>query len=161
MPSGQINFRGLLVGGASSCQSERSSPSALAIRGIQSDTSVGQAIVPAGGLQAAVGTKQTTHTIHRGHGAAKLQKFASKQRGGLKRACSQDWLPHKNARLQWQAEEVVAKLPYRTAPSRSRLSKFCPLSECFQSRARKPAVTSNIATPSEAYPTKSPWRSPW
>jgi hypothetical protein len=32
--------------------------------------------------------------VCRRHGAAKPEKFASKPRGGLKPACSQDWLPH-------------------------------------------------------------------
>jgi hypothetical protein len=64
---------------------------------------VGQAIVPAGGFQAAVDTEPATHKlgthfsgfVSRRHRAAKPEKFASSPGGGLKPACSQDWLPHK------------------------------------------------------------------
>jgi len=42
--------------------------------------------------------------VSRGHGAAKPEKFASKEGGGLKPASSQDWLPHENAKLQRRPE---------------------------------------------------------
>jgi hypothetical protein len=49
--------------------------------------------------------------VSRRQGAAKPEKFVSQQGGGLKPACSQDWLPHERprstaseARLKRQAE---------------------------------------------------------
>jgi hypothetical protein len=54
-------------------------------------------------FQAAVDTEPATHKlgthfsgfVSRRHRAAKPEKFASSHGGGLKPACSQDWLPHK------------------------------------------------------------------
>jgi hypothetical protein len=52
-----------------------------------------------------------------------------------------------------QTDEELAKIPCRTAPLRSRLSKCHLFSGRFQSRARKQAVSSNSASPSEVCPT--------
>jgi hypothetical protein len=56
--------------------------------------------------------------VSRRHRAAKPEKFASSQGGGLKPACSQDWLPHKRPKpsgersslnLSWTSQSMSTK----------------------------------------------------
>jgi hypothetical protein len=62
-------------------------------------------------FQAAVDTEPATHKlgthfsgfVSRRHRAAKPEKFASSQGGGLKPACSQDWPPHKRPAIESRA----------------------------------------------------------
>jgi len=70
--------------------------------------------------------------VCRGHGAVEPEKFASKQRGGLKPACSQDWLPHENAKLQ--------RRPFRPSSNRNRhFTQFAGVFSGFVSRRHRAA----------------------
>jgi hypothetical protein len=84
-------------------------------------------------FQAAVDTEPATHKlgthfsgfVSRRHRAAKPEKFASIQGGGLKPACSQDWLPHERPKAtgELRSPDKLKACPTE-APARD-----CPMAD--------------------------------